>query len=248
MILRRKFVWVIGEVWFEEEPDTASCDILWRRQHGQKPASGACETKHTIKVNLSLPETEIWNGITKDTRYEIRRADAKDALRYVPICKPGETEIAEFVGFYEKFARQKGLEQPQLRHLKSYGDSQALALSVVKREEQTLVWHAYYAGATTARLLHSASLYRSEESAAFRQLLGRANRWHHWQDIRFLRDRGLRCYDFGGWYAGDSDEALLRINKFKEEFGGTMAVEYNYFEALTWKGRLLLWAKSVLRG
>jgi hypothetical protein len=49
-------------------------------------------------------------------------------------------------------------------------------------------------------------------------------------------------YDFGGWYAGTDDAALVAINRFKHGFGGSRVVEYNASRALTGLGRLyMLW-------
>ena len=245
MILRRKWGLSIGEVWFDEAPVKASCDVLWHWQSPEKPGKGPCETKRTLKVDLSLPSEAILNAYTKETRYEIRRADTKDGLSYTLLPEPREPEIARFTAFYEVFARQKGLIIPSWNRTRSYASAGELALSLASQGERPLVWHAYYHGRTTARLLHSASLYRTEESSALRSLTGRGNRWLHWRDMMAFRERGLRFYDFGGWYAGQSDQDRLRINKFKEEFGAVVAVEYNYVEALTFKGGLALLLRNL---
>jgi hypothetical protein len=73
--------------------------------------------------------------------------------------------------------------------------------------------------------------------------IGRANRLHHWSDMLRFRGEGFGIYDFGGWYAGTQDETLLRINRFKERFGGELVVQYNCDQAITWKGALGLWFK-----
>ncbi len=49
-----------------------------------------------------------------------------------------------------------------------------------------------------------------------RNAIGRGNRMLHWKDILAFKAEGKNVYDFGGWYAGQEDEALLRINQFKE--------------------------------
>jgi hypothetical protein len=64
--------------------------------------------------------------------------------------------------------------------------------------------------------------------------------------LRF-RDEGLTIYDFGGWYPGKEDIELLRINRFKEGFGGRLACEYNGDLALTWRGDMALRLRPVAR-
>ena len=76
--------------------------------------------------------------------------------------------------------------------------------------------------------------------------IGRANRLHHWLDVLRFRDEGFAIYDFGGWYAGTANDELLRINRFKESFGGEVVLQYNCDQALSWKGMLALWLRQVV--
>jgi hypothetical protein len=55
--------------------------------------------------------------------------------------------------------------------------------------------------------------------------------------LRF-RDLGCTTYDLGGWYAGKTDTHQLRINAFKEEFGGRVVQNFNCIEAVTIKGKI----------
>jgi hypothetical protein len=71
--------------------------------------------------------------------------------------------------------------------------------------------------------------------------ISKANRLHHWLDVLRFRDEGFAIYDFGGWYAGRENEELLRINRFKESFGGVLVPQYNCDQGLSWKGVQALW-------
>lgn len=73
-----------------------------------------------------------------------------------------------------------------------------------------------------------------------RNLIGRANRFHHWQDMLRFKQAGIRVYDFGGWYQGTTDTEKLGINRFKAEFGGTVVTNYNCKLLLTAKSRWLV--------
>jgi hypothetical protein len=58
--------------------------------------------------------------------------------------------------------------------------------------------------------------------------------------LRF-REKGVLVFDFGGYYTGDQDEEKLRINGFKDEFGGVVINEFNCEQPITVKGKLALW-------
>ena len=47
--------------------------------------------------------------------------------------------------------------------------------------------------------------------------------------------------DMGGWYGGHEDQALLHINKFKEDFGGKVVEIYNSMAGISIKGKLAVW-------
>jgi len=53
-----------------------------------------------------------------------------------------------------------------------------------------------------------------------RNLIGRANRWLHYQDMRRFKAKGFALYDFGGYAKDSGDVDLQRINQFKEGFRG----------------------------
>ena len=78
--------------------------------------------------------------------------------------------------------------------------------------------------------------------------IGRANRFQHWQDIQRFKAEGVSIYDFGGWYEGDRDQERLRINKFKEEFGGEIVKNYICERALTAKAKVFLRVRRLLLG
>ena len=111
-----------------------------------------------------------------------------------------------------------------------------------------MVWHAYHVGYDRATLLHSASVLRAESGQALRTKVGRANRYHHWRDILYFKQLGLRIYDFGGWYEKKEDRARLNINKFKEGFGGNIVKTYTCERPLTLRGWVFLKTRTLLLG
>ena len=114
-------------------------------------------------------------------------------------------------------------------------------LSCVDKDGTALGWHAYYVDTQRVVLLYSMASQRLCSDATQRQVIGRANRYLHWQDILKFKAEGLSVYDFGGWYDGKEDKGLLQINQFKEEFGGSNIEVYNSMQGRTVKGKLAVW-------
>ena len=112
--------------------------------------------------------------------------------------------------------------------------------------ERTVAWHVHVAVNRRATLLHSASHFRNLDDNELRAVVGRANRLLHWKDIIGFKAEGLEVYDFGGWYAGSEDQALLKINQFKEGFGGSRVEQVNAALALSWRGWVYLKVRHLL--
>jgi hypothetical protein len=124
----------------------------------------------------------------------------------------------------------------------------ALDLSRISSSEgRVLVWHASLRSGRYVRCMNSASLFRHEiESIAAH--IGRANRLHHWYDMLRFQSQGFTIYDFGGWYPGNQNLALLHVNRFKKSFGGELVRQYNCDQGITWKGALALWLRARVFG
>ena len=123
-----------------------------------------------------------------------------------------------------------------------------LDLSVAKDSEgNALVYHANFRDQHRATELYLPSLYRQLSDSAARNAIGRANRYLVWSDIIRYQEQGLRYFDFGGWYRGTTDQALLKINEFKRGFGGQVVRAYQCEQILTLKGWLVLQVARLLK-
>lgn len=247
IIIKSRFL-TTGEVWFDDEPTDEKVDVMLFRQRSSPIAGTQCSPFHTILINLTQEADDVLASFEKDTRYEIRRAATKDSF----VCRHWDKEtsnvLSQFIGFYNQFAKTKGLGEANQNMLMALCKADVLALSSCRSSTQEdLVWHIYYRCPTRVRLLHSASLFRETSSGAYRSMVGRANRFLHWQDMLHFKSEGVTVYDMGGWYEGKSDEEKLRINKFKEEFGGTVVKEFNCEKLLTWKARIVNIAGKLLK-
>lgn len=235
----------IGEVWFDDEPSLQGIDVVRYFQRPRPVPGLRCNVFSTPRIDLRGSSEALFQAISSDTRYKIRRAEQRDAAFYeVPSVAGSSVAVSEFVDFFDAFAIAKGLTRLSQSWLRAYAAAGVLDFSVTRGEAgEALVWHAHYCGSgseKTARLLHSASHFRAMTDGPQRNRVGRVNRFHHWRDIARFKEAGFDCYDLGGWYTGTSDQAQLRINEFKSEFGGTVVETFNAQRALTLKGTLFV--------
>ena len=236
----------IREYWFNQDFRVEQQDIALLYQYEKVPEqSFSKEEKHTLVIDLKENEEKLFTAVKKNTKYEIRRAQEKDALAMQYFAEPSEKILSDFVLFYNEFAKQKARASIDLNFVKIYADAGYLCLANISKDDEALVWQAYLLINGRARLLLSASLFRDEDSAK-RQLIGRANRLLHWLLVLEFKKLGASILDLGGWYAGSEDKAMLQINEFKESFGAYPVKEYNLVIAQTFLGALYLRVKKII--
>lgn len=247
--ITRKLIFSVGEVWFDEEPEgIPNVDVLYYRQRAAPLDGARSDEFHTRLIDLTKSHDELWAAVSKNDRYKIRRAAEKDQLSYHYWQRPDLSILDEFADFYDQFATQKGLTKVNRVQLRDRAKMGAIDVSQVKlKDEMSLTWHVHYRSQKRLRLLHSASI-KNNSDTAYQSLLGRANRYHHWQDIVRFKDSGDLTYDFGGWYMGNTDQEKLGINQFKEKFGGVVVRNFNCVHSITMKGRLYLYLRKLVFG
>lgn len=240
----------VARLWFDEALPDRRVDVIYHLQSSSPLPHAQCQDFYTITVDLSQAENVLFSRLEKDTRYEIRRGREKDNIVSEGPSETLNLLLEEFYNVYEKFSIQKGLEPVNKKLLSLLSESRSLFISWAQSQSgEKLVYHLYLRCGTRVRLLYSVSLFRDSQNSAHRNLIGRANRALHWNDIQRFKNDGVSVYDFGGWYHGKTDKEKLRINKFKEEFGGVIVKNYNCEEGVTLKGKAaLLFRRYLLKG
>jgi len=238
-----------GEVWYEDDPgDTRSVDwILYQLR--SRPVPGAkWKYFHNYCIDLTQRAGRLWEQLDKNTAYKIRRGRDRDQI-ICECCDPRNPAVLDrFEEMYNPFAATKGLSRLDRAQIDSMAAAGVLDLSVAKDSNgDVLVYHANYRAPRRATQMHSPSQYWKLPGSAARNRIGRANRYLIWNDILRYQEQGLRCFDFGGWYAGTTDPALLKINEFKKGFGGQVVREYVCEQILTPKGWLVLTTARLLK-
>ena len=238
-VFREKSV-LIQEVWFDEEPqEKPKADVLHFIERTQPIQGIQFDEFYTRIVDLKQNRDELWKSLGKDNRYKIRRAEQKDQFlsSYWDRNSLDETILNNFLDFHDRFTTLQGLKKISRVRVRSFAESGILDLSLVQSPDGVpLVWHAHCCVQNHAVFFYGASL-KNPHDTSYQSMLGRANRYHHWQNILRFKDLGIFNYDFGGWYAGKTDQKLLNINKFKEEFGGKIVKNFRCLHGITLKGK-----------
>jgi len=245
-IYKSRFL-VRGEVWFDHEPDHTPVDWILYRQRSRPVPGARWEFFYTILLDLTQSAEDLLGAMSKSAGYKIRRAGERDGILCESRCPASFEDLDEFEKTYERFAAIKGLEpldRPLLNQLVKDG---ALEVSVARDAKGLpLVHHVYYRDGRRSCLMHCVSLYQMLAESSARNAMGRANRYLFWQDALRHKEEGLEIFDFGGWYPGHTNQALLDINRFKEEFGGRITREYNCQQVCSLKAWLLLRIAALL--
>lgn len=246
MIFYTKSSLRIAELHFQEEAPAPAVDVVrYQSRLERMPGTHSYEF-HTIHVDLQLPQDKLLAGMNSTKRNLIRRA-AKEQVAVDFFAQPDEAVTDEFFGFYDAFAGQKGLPVANRSRLNGIRDGGALVLSRAKDGEgSSIVWHCYLRASGSARLIHSASLFRASADKDYINYVSRANCYHHWFDMLRLQEAGLETYDLGGWYEGKTDQAKLNINTFKEGFGGKIVRLYNTDHGRTLRGVMAVHMKRAM--
>ena len=227
VLKRRKGLFSEATVWFAEQLYTGA-DIVHYRSC-KFPISQMCTGASTLLTNLQQTDEELMKSCESNCRNEIRRAMKEgDATCLLYGDNIDDKIIDEFSAFYNQFSINKNwgeVDTLSISHnMKGYRNINGLIISYACVEGEKCVYHVYIADGKRARLLHSCSLYRQNESKEMQKKIGMANRFLHYDDLRKMRDIGYQCCDWGG--AGTSPE-VYNIYKFKKSFGGKHAVVYN---------------------
>jgi len=245
MIRLQGRVVLYGELWFDEEPaHSPGVDILVHRYHATPIAHARIIPLRTLRSDLTVPADAIAAAFDANCRRQIRHA-GRDRLHY-ELCDAADERIEEFSAFYDAFAREKRLEVADRHWLSRVAADNRLTFSCVSCAGRPLVWHSQLRAGDTVQVTYSASLFRGM-NADDRALVGRANRWLHWQNMLAFKNAGARCYDWGGMFADESSPEHAGVNRFKRGFGGVPVLAYECRLALTLRGRVWLTLQDVMK-
>ncbi|WP_059369039.1 peptidoglycan bridge formation glycyltransferase FemA/FemB family protein [Treponema endosymbiont of Eucomonympha sp.] len=239
--LLKKLSICYGLTYFNEPYTVHHVDIIREWQYAQRHFFST--PFYTLCINLTDPNDTIFAQFTKNTKYEINRAIKQDGIVMKTYDANQYQEI--FCDFFDEFAYTKNLDLIDRNEISRLVSHNMLTIRVALYKNNLTICHSYITANNRARLAQSASLFRESRENNFRNMLGRANRLLHWDDIQYFKKKGYRLYDFGGINKDLSNKETLAINKFKRCFGGTELKEYKSLIPVSIKGLVYLWAKKI---
>lgn len=251
-ITYRKKGIAITQVWFAKtdtaEP-AAKTDMVFFHGIPEKSAAknSFSQEFHTLVSDLNQPEEALFANINKNVRYEIRR-NCKEAVEY-RVFTPAEMErepqvICRFAEMYELMYREKGIRTVFNRaQFAAYGKENAILLTAIYESGRPIVFHSYIVEEKQVRLLHSVSDFRS--GAIDANLVARANKRLHWEDICLFQKEGKELYDWGGVSDLKNPNG---IDAFKFKFGGKPLTYYNIYSGKSLLGKMAVWMMRMKNG
>ena len=119
VIVTKKLIFSVGEVWFDEEPGKLDdVDALHYMQRTHPIEDVQSDEFHTKLIDLTKSHDELYESIGKNEKYKIRRAEQKDNIVYEYWEQPDFDILKIFSDFYDLFALQKGLAKMNRSQLK----------------------------------------------------------------------------------------------------------------------------------
>ena len=234
-------------IWFvdvEKIADIISCPNKYDEMiiHGNSiPITGKgieCKKQNTLITNLRLSDEELLKKMHKTVRNEINRTkrDCVPVEYYNSDDLKKHTEIIyDFAAMLEKMYSAKGMagKHVTISEILGYIDSGCLFVGIAWFNENPFIYHVYVKDNNICRLLYSCSDYR-EEDKENKALIGRVNKFLHWNEMMYFKSDGLTEYDWGGISDFENPNG---IDTFKMSFGGERKEYYNIFQHNSLKSR-----------
>jgi lipid II:glycine glycyltransferase (peptidoglycan interpeptide bridge formation enzyme) len=214
-------------------------DIIREFQYSKKRIFS--KTFYTIFINLTKDKDAIFAEFDKITKYQINKAKNRENIQISTIDEKNKKN--EFYSFYNAFAKTKNLSPILESDVNRLINNDMIKIRTAIYNNEVLVYHSYILSNKRVRLMHSASLFRDSTDTTFRNLIGRANRLLHWDDICFFKENGYLIYDLGGYSIDKNNIETQAINNFKEGFGEIISKEYISQIPLTFKGYIFVFLK-----
>lgn len=230
-----------ADVWFcENVKDIKNdYDILNLKGYKNEIKDGKNTLQHSLMIDLMQDEDTIFNGIKKNVKYEINRCYKENVSSFIynsEDLKSNREELLKFEEMYNQMYKEKNMNvKLALSIVDKYIESNSFLLTKsVSETGKDLVYHAYVVDKHDSRLWYSCSNFRSDDNEE-KKLIARANKYLHWEDIKYFKNNGFKNYDFGGISSFENPNG---IDQFKMAFGGNRIDYYNISLTNSLKGKI----------
>ncbi len=217
IVARNRYLAEIKEVWFYngEEIDRAGKTLFYQSLTKPNFAVYSYQEFRTLAIHLVNSVDDIQSKISRTFRYHIRKAE-KLNVTFRILDVSDKNHLDQYLTSYNQFAKRKKLRHLPRWRIDSLVKSGGLTITFMEAPDGMMTMHAYVHDHTRTRLLTSHTIKQEDPDAK----TGYVNKFHHWQDILYFKERGFVWYDFGG-ISGNTDDGR---NYFKQSFGGELQV------------------------
>jgi lipid II:glycine glycyltransferase (peptidoglycan interpeptide bridge formation enzyme) len=219
---RKNYRFKTKEIWFSDYPyDISGYDrVVFRDCKNKVDNNGFIRSEFsTLIIDLTKDLDEILKNMNQAScRRYINRAIRENITIKI------NQNYDEFEKIYRSFREEKELGGGEsIEILKKYG-----TLFVANYEGKVLGGVFYLENNNIIRGWYTATK-RLEANKETQKIIGDANRLLHWEAIKYSKSKGIKVFDWGGYYIGKKkDPEKERINNFKKTFGGELVYRYNY--------------------
>lgn len=165
----------------------------------------------SLAIHLVNSVEDILSKISRTFKYHIRKAE-KLNLTFKILDVSNKNHLDQYWTSYNQFAQRKKIGHLPRWRIDSFIKSGCLTITYIEASGGVVTMHAYIHDAVRTRLLTSHTVKQEDPATT----TGYSNKFHHWQDILYFKERGFVWYDFGG-VSGKPDDGR---NYFKQSFGG----------------------------
>jgi lipid II:glycine glycyltransferase (peptidoglycan interpeptide bridge formation enzyme) len=218
LITERKIaIFKVKEYWFCHNPvEVSGCDsVVFRGCASKNVKEGfKCTEFKTLTLDLTQSLDDIWAGFSKKScQYEIKRAERDNVHAFK------SANYKDFYSLNKSFRKHKGLSSNL-----SMNDMLEYTLFSAYYDLEVVAGQLYAEDRDNIRWLIGASKRLESNN----HLIGSANRALIWAAIKYAKSKGIKEFDFGGYYDGEDNPELQSISFFKKSFGGKVVTKYDY--------------------
>ncbi|MEZ5534136.1 MAG: hypothetical protein R3F02_00795 [Thiolinea sp.] len=208
--------------WWESLMPTAYFDCYQQ----QKPGKVFFTRKgYTLLTDLTLPEDQLFSGLSRKTRNEIRRYERGSDYLLME-----DAPLDDFMPAYNDFAARRGLSLFTAEDALAYG-SDHLHLMSMAREGRSEIFDLYLCDRETQYVTGflSCSPIDYIHDKQQRRQLSIARRFLLWFSILYFKRAGFSVYDWGGYAPDDPNPVIRQISEFKRSFKGEVSPVYHFY-------------------
>lgn len=210
------------EIWFKDYSNSIELvdNNLFYQSFSPPPHNAINQQEFlTLISNLEKTEEELFSKINSDFRNKIRRG-VRLNLRASFNSSPDDKFIDDYIRSVNIFFQSRNMSLIDLNRLNGLLNSNCVSFAQVFQEDKLIVTHCYVHDDKRVRLLTSNHSIEIEDG----MLRGNANKFLHWEAMRYFKQIGFCTYDWGGIDKNSGNQ----IARFKLKFGGTEDKNYNY--------------------